>query len=302
MTTASGAPHRMPYVAETTWGPTPAPPTLSAIRHNSATLALQRGTLQSEEIRDDRMLVDFRLGQRSVAGDIVGELSDGSYDDFLQAALGGTWAADVLKAGVVRRSFTVERYFADITRYVRYRGCEVNTLALTVSPEAICGITFGMMGKDQDATASTAIAGSTYPAAPTSSPYDGFSGAINEGGSAIAIVTEVSINLNNNLQANPVIGSISGLQATIGRSLITGSLSAYFEDEVMLNKFINETSSSLSFTLGGSGSGMTLLLPKIKYTGGQPDTSGEGSIILQMPFQALYDSTEATNIKITRNV
>jgi len=42
-------------------------------------------------------------------------------------------------------------------------------------------------------------------------------------------------------------------------------------------------------------------VPKLKYTSGQPDVSGEGSVTVSMDFQAIYDSTSASNIVITRN-
>ena len=35
-----------------------------------------------------------------------------------------------------------------------------------------------------------------------------------------------------------------------------------------------------------------MTLPNIKYTGGQPDVSGEGTITLSMPFKALCDCAE----------
>jgi len=41
-------------------------------------------------------------------------------------------------------------------------------------------------------------------------------------------------------------------------------------------------------------------MPNIKYTGGQPDVSGDGAITLSMPFQSLYDATEESELAIER--
>lgn len=300
MSNASGSRHQMAYIAEVAYGTTPATPAFKRIRHNSTSLALNRESLQSEEIRSDRQLNDFRLGQHTVPGDITCELGDNTHDDLLEAVLCGTWSTNVLKAGTTRRSFSIERHFSDIDKYLRYTGIEFNTFALTVAPSAIVSAVFGVMGQTQ-VSDTVAIAGSSYADTSLAAPYDGFSGVIEEGGATIAVVTEVSLSLTNNLATMPVIGSLFGLQPSIGRSIVTGSISAYFESLTLLNKFINETTSSLEFTLGSGGSGLTFLVPKIKYTGGQPDVSGEGPITLAMPFQALYDSTEQTNLKITRN-
>ena len=105
---------------------------------NEAHLALQENPGQFEIVYPSSSilaeppvaLVDKnvdRHGNRKVGGDIKGELSYGTFDDLLEAVLCGTWTTDVLKAGTTRRSFTFERYFADITQYLRYRGCEINT-------------------------------------------------------------------------------------------------------------------------------------------------------------------------------
>jgi hypothetical protein len=48
------------------------------------------------------------------------------------------------------------------------------------------------------------------------------------------------------------------------------------------------------------GSVLSFNLPNVKYNGGQPDVSGDGAITLSMPFQALYDSTAASELVITR--
>jgi hypothetical protein len=68
----------------------------------------------------------------------------------------------------------------------------------------------------------------------------------------------------------------------------------------MYNKFLNETESALSVTLDGPAGDLTILLPRIKYSGGEVPVTGEGPVVLDMPFQALRDATAATNIQITR--
>lgn len=114
MTIATGARHSMAYVAETVYGTIPATPAFKAIRHNGTTLALSKTTYTSAELRADRQITDLRHGTKKVGGDITSEFSGEAFDDFLEAAMGGTWTAGVLKAGVARKSFTIERHFADI--------------------------------------------------------------------------------------------------------------------------------------------------------------------------------------------
>jgi hypothetical protein len=300
---ADGSLHRVAYIAEATYGTTPATPAWTTVRNTGTTLGLQKDIIQPAELRSDRQIADFRHGARQVAGDINIELSYSSYDVLLEALLGGTWAANVLKAGVTRRSFSIERYFADLASgnpYHRFTGCEVNTLSLAINANAVVTGAFGFVGQNLSLNAGI-VSGATYPAPTTTSPLDSFSGSLTEGGSALAVVTEVAINIDNGLDPRFVVGSNSTIRPSIGRSNVTGSVTAYFENTTLLNKFIAETESSLAVTLADlAGNSYVINLPRIKYTGGQPDVTDEGPITLSMPFQALRDTTEASNIVITR--
>lgn len=80
-------------VAETTWGTTPATPTLIPIRFTSESLNYNADFVTSEEIRSDRMTPDTVQVASKAAGDIMGEWSYGSYDDLIEAALFSSWAA-----------------------------------------------------------------------------------------------------------------------------------------------------------------------------------------------------------------
>ncbi|UYA98692.1 putative major tail structural protein [Xanthomonas phage vB_Xar_IVIA-DoCa5] len=431
---ANGSRHSMRYVPEVTYGVTPANPAFKPVRHTGTTLGLSKETLQSEEIRDDRQIADFRHGAYQVGGDMNIELSFGSFDDLLEATLLGTWDiggsgtpavaasntltlgtqptagdtmtigavtytfvaavdfdaageiaigstlahtqqnirnalegddgintehptavigvfstnvatvtaktagvagnsivttetftaggnvfssgtlaggadaipgnGDVLKAGVTRRSFTIERFFGDILTvdkpYHRFTGVEFNTLALAISANAMVTGTFGVLGQNMT-TDTVVIAGATYADPTTTSPLDSFTGTLNEAGTPIAVITEIQLNLENALEARFVVGSKQSIRPSIGRSNCSGTVTAYFENSALLDKFINETESSIVFELpDGAGNKYVITLPRIKYNGGQPDVEGEGPITLSMPFQALLDSVSGTNIIIER--
>lgn len=211
----------------------------------------------------------------------------------------------VLKVGTTRRSFTLERKFGDLLEaaypYHRFTGCEFNTLDLSINANAMVTGTIGVVGKDLT-LAGTAIAGASYAAASTTSPLDSFTGSLKEAGSTIAIVTELSLKLDNGLAPKFIVGSSTTLEPSIGRAKVTGQIGVYFIDAVMLNKFINETASYLELHLpDAAGNDLEIYIPRIKYTGGQPDVKGEGPIMLSMPFEALYDSTTVTNLRLTRS-
>lgn len=83
---------RVAYIAETTFGTTPATPTLKVARMTSSDFSASKETTVSSELRTDRMVSTLSEVSASSAGTLNFELSlGGTYDDFLEAALGGTW-------------------------------------------------------------------------------------------------------------------------------------------------------------------------------------------------------------------
>lgn len=298
---ASGSLHSIGYVAEAAYGTTPATPAFKPLRYTKSSLDLAKTIFQSAELRPDRQIAGITHGLVSVGGSVDTELSYQSHDDLLEAVLCGTWTAGVLKAGLLRRSFTIERHFADVGEYLRYTGCEIDTLDLKAGTGGIVTATYGFMGQAA-AGDEAAIAGATYPAASTTSPMNSLAGTTaQEGGAAIAVVTEVSISLKNNMAARNVIGSNESLEPSIGRSDLTGSMTAYFETLALYEKFMNETISSLEFSTSDGINSYDFLVPKIKYTGGSIPVDSEGPILVTMPFQGLLDSVTGTNLQITRN-
>ena len=388
---ADGSRHSLAMVAESTYGTTPSTPTWTALRHTNCNLGLNKGSFQSEELRSDRNITDFRHSAKSVNNGFDFELSYGSFDDAVEALLGGTWAdrgtitgttisaaaadnsyndsgngfvtagfevgdtvtvtgftgdvannissgvitaltagkmtiggtdgdvivddaagesvtivsaADRVKNGTTRRSWTIERIFADLDSgeypYHRFTGCEFSTMELTLPADGKVTGTFGVAG--QTLSLDTAeVASSTYSAATTTAMMDSFTGTLKEGGSEIAIVTEASISVDNGMAPRFVVGDNKTIQSSIARCNVTGNVTVYFEDATMYNKFLNETESSLDITLDDpSGNTHRIYLPRVKYMVGNPDTSGDGPITLNMPFQAYMDATDSYTIAFDR--
>lgn len=302
MTIANGAQHSLHYIAESSYGVTPATPAFTPLPHTGCSLALAKDALESEKLRGDRMVEDVRHGNRNVSGEIPAEFEYGSFDAILEAVLCGTWTTDVLKAGVTRRSFTLERKFADLAtpEWHRYTGCEFNSLSLSVAPNAMVTATFGVIGQDI-ALATSEIAGATYGADAGNQPFDSFTGTIQEGGSTIGSVTAIELTLENGMEPLFAVGSQLTNRPSIGKSRLSGKLTTYFESKALYEKFINETDSSITLTLTDpDGSSYAIDMSRVKYQSGQPDVSGAGTVTVAMDFLALYDGTDGSQVVITR--
>ena len=60
MAIANGAQHSLHFIAESTYGTTPSTPTWTPLPHTGATLALSKDGIESEKLRGDRQVEDFR--------------------------------------------------------------------------------------------------------------------------------------------------------------------------------------------------------------------------------------------------
>ena len=100
MTAASGIFKQLAYKAETTYGTAPAATGAQALRRVQSTLDLTKDTYQSNEIRTDLQVADFRHGVRKVGGKISGELSCATYADLIAAILKRDFTAGASAAAV----------------------------------------------------------------------------------------------------------------------------------------------------------------------------------------------------------
>ena len=100
MALATGVAKQLAYKAESTWGTVPAAASAQSLRRVSSNLSLKKQTYQSSEIRSDYQVADFRHGVRSVEGSISGELSPGTYKDFMAAAVRKAFASVSAITGV----------------------------------------------------------------------------------------------------------------------------------------------------------------------------------------------------------
>lgn len=93
MPIATGVAKELRYKAESTWGSAPGTGSAQVLRRVQSALSLQKDTYQSNEVRSDYQIANFSHGVRRVAGSIGGELSPGTYKDFVAAALRKDFAA-----------------------------------------------------------------------------------------------------------------------------------------------------------------------------------------------------------------
>lgn len=302
---ASGSRHNVYFVAESVSGTTPTNPQLSVFRCTKDSLDVSIKYIESKEIRNDREKGDLTPGTQSVEGVLGAELSFGSFDGLISAALCGDWTANVVKSGVGRKSFTFITEQSDFTtlKYDIYRGCEINKISFKENAEGNIEIEFGIVGRTFE-LASALPTGATILDRTTSSPMNALTGTIKESGASAGIITEADISIENGIEPRFVVGSKFSIVPSIKSRTVSGSVSAYFEDQSLRQKYLNGTDSSLELTIvdpTDSGKKYIITEPRIKYKSAKKDVgSSDDDIIIKLDYQAQPDLTNGYSIKIER--
>lgn len=87
MAIASGVGKQVIYKVQSALGTKATAGSAQILRRVTSNLELRKNTFQSNEIRTDYQISDFRHGTKYIEGNISGEISPGTYKDFFAAAL-----------------------------------------------------------------------------------------------------------------------------------------------------------------------------------------------------------------------
>jgi hypothetical protein len=295
---------RLAYIAETTWGTTPATPAFTNARFTGEGLSPNIDNITSNEIREDRNVTDLIQVGQSSGGTVDFELSYGAFDDWLESVLYGTWATNVLINGNTENSFTIEKTFETgaTDQYHRFTGAIASSMSLSAQIDQVVTGSFEFLGKGAS-TDQAIITGATYTPGPSNPVINAATNFANLAITGVTSpeVTAINLNVTNNLRTQKVLGSLDARGIGTGRFEVTGDLTAYFENEELFDLYLNGTSADLSFKLGGASSlNYVFDMGTIKFETGEVLAGGNDQDLLAvMTFRALFDGVDNT-LKITR--
>jgi len=302
MAFAQGSRSSLAYIAETAFGTTPSTPTFATLPFNTHSLDLTKDRVEGNEIQADRMPRVDRHGNKSAGGSVEVDLRKGDFDEFFESAFLSSFSTDTLKVGTTPKFFTMEDAANDISQFRLFTGMSVSTMNVSIAPNQMVTATFDMVGKTMTQAGTTGSTGGTPTASSSNAPFDSYSGTISDGGSGISIVTSIDFSLTNSFAPTFVVGSDSAQQLEFGRAVVEGTMTVYYEDETLINKFINETESAIEVSVDDptSSSTYTFTFPRVKYNGASVPVQNPQSRLVTLPFVALFDGTEESNLTLLR--
>lgn len=239
------------------------------------------------------------------AGSLPG--SDKSDTITVSAAYEHEYAISDLPAGL-----TIERDYGSAIsgsgRFEQFHGCRVSNLGVKAPQNGYIEATFAFKG------ASSKLASTALDAVPDDYGHTSFHSSsittLEEGGSAIAVVTEHDWSLDNELDDSGYVqGASARAQLPEGRAKVAGNLTALFTSPALLTKAVNNTTSSLRCVLSrGTGDGtagneyISYEIPNLVYERKSPEVSGPAGVRVALAFRGFKSGSDLGLTVIMRNL
>ena len=307
MTIATGSNSTTSIVKEITYGinPIALDGATTIVPRISDGANLTKGAFEDPTINGDRQSHFYRQGNREVGGDLVVAYGHENFDELLEGLFYSAFTANVLKIGSTPSSYTWQVAHPDIDQARMFTGVIPTSMSLEVNLDGVVQNTFSIMGADMeliDISTPPANYDETPVAAGDKQPFVHFDGTFAEGGVS-ACMTSITLNIDNGITGNYCLGDDVVKELSSNQVAVSGSISAYFEDGVLLNKFLNGTETTISFVLDdGEGNSHTWLLPKVIYSSSEVVVADGNQIPITLDFVALYDVAEGSAVSVTRTV
>ena len=387
---AQGVNTRIAYKKETTWGDPAGAAGGKQVRRVTADLNLTKETYSSNEISPHKQNSSSRHGVRQADGSLNGELSPGSYADFIASAVArdftavtgavgaevtiaasgtnftitrsaGDYLANGFLVGQVVRmtgaglnvanvgnnllvlsvtatvltvqvlssvalfpegpiaavdiapagkqtfipvtghtddSYSIERWFADITQSELYTGMKVGTVSVQLPATGLVTTDFTFMGKDLTQTGTTEYF-TTPTAVGTTGIFASVQGALLVNGSTAACITSADFSIERAMEPAQCVGSNAVSEIFTGKFNVTGNLSAYFSDATLRDYFDDETKVTIVLALTTSeaknADAMTFVFPNTRMNSASIQDSELG-LTQSIAFVALLQDTNTEGL------
>lgn len=235
--------------------------------------------------------------------DTVMTLEDADLVDETVGALTVSAPGKVLKNGKVKRSLTLQQFYPDIDGdpYEVFPGQRIGTATLTVSPRGNVSIRYGVRGK-ASLLRSTSLDAS-IDALPTGEILSGVSGRAYLNGVPLTLLTDLSVEFNNELSGDGVAFSRELPHITYGRFMVSLNFTAFFDADTLLKAQRNATEMvlELRFESRDGTQFENLILPRVRFQRTPKNIQGNGPVTLSGQGMALRSEAYGCTVLLQRS-
>jgi len=193
----------------------------------------------------------------------------------------------VFTVGSSLNTFQLERGLTDTADYFLLKGCMVESLSLTMTPEGIVALDVGVLGSSWTFGTSTVANSTTTYTSDVQSMFE-VSGIL-EGGSSYTNVSELSWTWNNNPEGIYTVGGAGefGILEPSNGSC-SGTLTTLFQDQTLITKATGNTESSLVTAIASGNEWIRFEFNELKYQPMAPTLPNAQVLRNQLPWMAYY--------------
>lgn len=314
MATATGSQSYIALVkqVEGSEGVIPATPVMQKVNFVSEDLAAQITTKTSNHIRSDRMTSDISTTGFTVGGGYNFEMQyeNSLADELIAGFMWSDWEVggsltDVIKNGATSHSFFIERGHLDVGEYFKFVGMSCNVWSIDMQDQSDVTGSYQFVGLSAQIDQAVEV-GATYTEPTQNRIYSTVTSipeiAIDGTPQTSCIVKSMTMAVNNNVTPKTGIGVLGACETNPHRFSVTGSITMYFEDSQMYQRFLDGTPFSISWTLQDVDN-LTYIftLPRVKLDTDTVNVTGvDDDVMDSASYVATYDETAGCMLQIER--
>ena len=214
-----------------------------------------------------------------------------------------------LRNGTTEHSYTFIREHGGLSspsyQYFTFLGAVCNSFSLSLQSGSILTGSFDFIGKS--ATLSSVSSDATgADSATTTSVLNAVTNVaeVREAGSDVAdcLVQGLDVTVANNVRGLKSIANLGNCDIGVGKVDITGTLTAFFKDNSLWDKYLAGTPTSLSFKVEDSaGNAYIFDMPQIEFESDGVNSGGQDQDILEtIGFRAYRDPTYTYTLQVSK--
>jgi len=208
-----------------------------------------------------------------------------------------------IRNGVAKSFHTIEEEFSDLaSTFSIFQDQIIDTYAMSFTSRQIATGSFAMKGTKETAASSTV--GSAYREKPAFQVLNAVDNIVRvqEAGTAVSL-TAIDFSLGNNVrELDPDLGSLDASGMGDGEVKVTGKVRAYFKDQTIRSKYLNNQYTQLAWIARDAASIEYVFdLPSVKLTSAPINVSGKNTdLMLDCDYTSRKDPTLGYTFQIAR--
>ena len=308
MSQAMGVYSGVRFIPETTFGTTPDSGTVRSLPFNSCTLAAEQNRTTPATMTGRRDPVEPIMGNINVSGGLVVPLDANAFGWILAMAFGNPTTTSagsgkyqhVFKPGRTQPSVSIEKAFSNGDYYVN-SGVKISSMGFSFGGDGELTVDVQMLGCNETIDDEPIVAENSVVAV-TLDRFNNFQAGLKVDNADVAVATELTLDVGFGLDEEGYAIGGNGFRSRINEGLLelSGTMTAFYDDDTYIQKAMNSTTTSLQVKLTKGTNYLQIDLPEVQFPRKSPTIEGATGIMQNLDYGAFYKSAGiGTSIQFT---